>query len=278
MIHDSTARLIDSHVHIFPEKMMKAVFAFFENQYGWKLPFSTNPDQLLYLMKEHNIEKAFTLSYTHKPGLSVSLNRWLAEYCAKNPLLIPFGAVHPLDPDLEEVVTECLDHFNFPGMKLHCLVQQCRPDDEILFPLYEIVIQRSKGMIIHAGSFPQPVEKHLGIRYVANLLKRYPDLNLIIPHLGLNDLPAYGELLDTYEGLFLDTAFVFQNQIITTPLDDIFRIIFDYPDRILYGSDYPFILEPPQNGIRRILELELPPEIYEKLFYGNATRFLARIT
>lgn len=257
---------------------MKAVFTYFEKRYDWKLPFSTDPDLLLRSLKEQGVDQAFTLAYTHKPGLSRSLNRWLADYCLKNPSLIPFGAVHPLDTDLEGIVTECLDRHLFPGMKLHCLVQQCRPDDEKLFPLYEAIVERSRGVIIHAGSFPQPSEEHLGIGYVKNLLKHFPDLNLIVPHLGLNDLPAYGELLEKYEGLFLDTAFVFQNRIVITPLDDIVRIILAYPERIIYGSDFPFILEPPQNGTRRILELELPPELYENLFYYNAKRFLSRLS
>jgi len=257
---------------------MKAVFTYFEKQYGWKLPFPVNPDQLLQVLVDQGIDKAFTLAYTHKPGLSRSLNRWLADYCSKHHSLIPFGAVHPLDPDRDKVILECLDQYRFPGLKLHCLVQKCRPDDPNLFPIYEAVIERSKGMVIHAGSFPQPVRKHLGVSYVANLLKRYPELNLIIPHLGLNDLPAFRELLDQYEGLFLDTAFVFQNRIITTPLEDIAATILAYPDRIIYGSDYPLILEPPQNGINRILELGFPPDIYHKLFYDNASRFLSRVS
>ncbi len=256
---------------------MKAVFIYFAKRYDWKIPFSTNPDLLLQHLKEQGVNQAFTLAYTHKPDLSRSLNCWLADYCSKNPSLIPFGAVHPLDTDLLEVVTESLDRHLFPGMKLHCLVQQCRPDDEKLFPLYEAVVERSRGMIIHAGSFPQPSEEYLGIGYVKNLLKRFPDMNLIVPHLGLNDLSAYGELLEMYEGLFLDTAFVFQNRIITTPLDDIVQVIHAYPERIIYGSDFPFILETPQNGIRRIFELGLPPAFYENIFHGNAERFLARL-
>lgn len=272
------ALFIDSHVHIFPEKMMKAIFTYFAKHYGWELSFPTNPDRLLQKLKEQGVDRAFTLAYTHKPGLSRSLNCWLAVYCTKHPLLIPFGAIHPLDQDLEHVITECLDQFGFLGMKLHCLVQQCRPDDKRLDPLYKALTERSKGIIIHSGSFPQPAKEHLGVSYVANLLKRFPDLNLIIPHLGLNDLPAYRELLSEYAGLFLDTAFIFQNQIVTTPLDDIVRTILAYPDRIIYGSDFPFILEPLQNGIRRILDLELPGDIYKKFFYDNAARFLARIS
>jgi len=256
---------------------MKAVFVFFKKHYGWKLPFSTDPDLLANYLREQGVKKVFALAYTHKPGLSNSLNRWLAGFCRKNPWMIPFGAVHPLDSDLEEVITKSLDHYHFPGMKLHCLVQQCRPDDEKLFPLYEALVARSRGIIIHAGSFPQPADEHLGIGYIINLLKHYPSLNLVIPHLGLNDLPAYGDLLSEYEGLFLDTAFVFQNRIVKPPLDHILKLLYDHPDRIIYGSDFPFILEPLQNGITRILKLELPHETYRGLFYNNAIRFLTRI-
>jgi uncharacterized protein len=270
-------RIIDSHIHIFPEKMMEAVFHFFSKVYGWKLPFKTNPDQLVKDLLDQGVEKAFTLAYTHKPGMSRKLNQWLAQYCENNPWLYPFGAIHPEDPDFAKVLVECLDHYKFPGMKLHCLVQQHRPDDRRLFPLYEALIERSKGVIIHAGNFPQPSEKHLGVKYVTNLLHQFPNLNLIIPHLGLNDLPAYMKLLQTYDGLYLDTAFVFQNKNIFTPLDEIKKVILSYPDRILYGSDFPFILEPPRNGISRILQLALPRKILPGLFYQNALDFLARI-
>lgn len=270
-------RLVDGHIHIFPEKMMQAVFNFFEKTYSWKLPFTTNPDALLDVLVDQGVEKAFTLAYTHKPGLSRELNHWLAEYCFCKACLYPFGAIHPQDPDFEKVITECLDQYKFPGMKLHCLVQRIRPDDSKLFPLYEAIAERSKGIIIHAGSFPQPSTKHLGIEYVANLLKEFPGLNLIIPHLGLNDLPAYSELLQTYEGLFLDTAFVFQNKSILIPLAEVKNIILAYPEKIIYGSDFPFILEPPRNGLERILSLDLPREVQENLFFKNAMRFLDRL-
>jgi uncharacterized protein len=269
--------LTDAHIHIFPPKLMEAVFSFFQKQYGWKLPFPTDPDKLANLLQEQGVEKAFTLAYAHKPGLSRSINHWLAGYCRTNPWLVPFGAVHPLDSTPEQVAIECFDRYNFAGMKLHCLVQQCRPDDEKLYPLYETIADRSKGIIIHAGSFPQPDNRYLGVCYVENLLRRYPTLNLVIPHLGLNDLQAYSGLLDQYDNLFLDTAFIFQNEIVSLPLKGIVDVMLAHPDRIIYGSDFPLILEPPGNGIERILGLGLPQYIYKNLFSGNAARFLAGI-
>jgi uncharacterized protein len=269
--------LIDSHVHLFPEKMMKAVYSYFSKHYGWDLPFPTEPDQLLSQVVDAGAESCFALAYTHKPGLSRSLNGWLNNFCRQNRNVIPFGAAHPADQDFATVVTECLDTFNFPGIKLHCLVQHCRPDDSRLFPLYEAIVDRSRAVVIHAGSFPQPAAEHLGIGYIANLLNLFPTLKVIIPHLGLNDLLAYRKLLATYDGLYLDTAFVFQNALIKTPLTDIVTVIKEYPRRILYGSDFPFILEPPQNGIARIKDLNLPVEILRLIFYENARRLLEEL-
>ncbi len=278
MLTNNPKPLIDSHVHIFPEKMMKAIFTFFHAQYQWDPPFSTNPEVILRDLENQGVNKSFCLAYAHKPGISRKLNSWLAGFSNSNPSIIPFGAVHPLDQDMRSIVLECLDQFRFPGMKLHCQVQQCSPDDERLNPLYESIIERSGGMIIHASSFPQPHKKYLGIDHISRLLKRFPDLNLIIPHLGLYELPGYRKLLEKYPGLYLDTAFVFQNGGYIPPVDQIVEMLLAFPDRIIYGSDYPFILEAPQNGINRILELGLPPESYRALFYDNAMNFLARIT
>jgi predicted TIM-barrel fold metal-dependent hydrolase len=52
--------------------------------------------------------------------------------------------------------------------------------------------------------------------------------------------------------------------------------ITDYPSRFLYGSDYPFFMEPLQNGIERILDLGLPADTLDRLFYRNAEQFLQK--
>ncbi len=269
--------IIDSHVHLFPEKLMKAVYAYFRNQYGWKINFPADPVQLLTILKEAGSSKCITLAYTHKPGLSRSLNQWLFDFCREHKGLVPFGAVHPAEKELPLIVEECLERFDFPGFKVHCLVQRCRPDDQRLYPLYEAVVEKSRAVIMHAGSFPQPYEGILEIGHVENLLRRYPTLKLIIAHLGLNDLSAYTGLMATYKNLYLDTAFVFQNEMIKIPQENIFEAINGFPDRIFYGSDFPFILEPPQNGIDRIKKLGLSKNVLDKLFYQNAVNFLAEI-
>lgn len=266
--------LLDAHVHLFPEKLMQAIYQFFRDSYHWKLPFPADPTALMEHLQEDGVEQAFVLAYVHKPEISRQVNRWLAELTKEHRWLIPFGAVHPQDSDLEQVLAEALDQYRFAGIKIHCLVQQISPDDQTLFRVYEALVARSRGLIIHAGNFPLPDKKCLGVQRLARVLRKYPRLNVIVAHLGLYDLSAYRELLRQYRGLYLDTAFVFQNENFAPPQQEITDLIVDFPDRILYGSDFPFILEPPVNGISRILELGLPPSLYPRLFYDNARQFL----
>ena len=268
------SRIWDSHVHLFPEKMMGAVYAYFERNYLFSLPYTTCPETLLNSLIKSGTEKAFILVYAHKPGIARNLNNWLYNFCLENPRLAPFGAIHPGDSDPLALAEECLDRYGFPGIKLHCLVQKHPPDDERLFPVYGAIEKRAKAVIIHASTFPQQLEGCLGSARIKNLLEHFPNLNLVVPHLGLNELEDYRIMLGKYEGLYMDTSFVFQNQGFIPPLEEIKSVITDYPKRFFYGSDYPFIMEPLQNGIERILELNLPADILDRLFYKNAEEFL----
>lgn len=256
---------------------MKAVSAFFRSRYGWTKSFPTNPDSLALNLINQGVEKAFILAYTHKSGLARELNRWLANFVYQHPQFEAFGAVHPDDSDLAGIVQECFDDYQFAGMKIHCLVQKCRPDNPNLYPLYDAAVKKSKGVIIHASNFPLPYRDYLGIKGISRVLNVFPELKLIVPHLGLYDLQGYSALFDRYRNLYLDTSFVFQNQAFVPPVEEIRDVMLAYPDRFFYGSDYPFISDPIMNGIERIMDLNLPEDNLCKLFHKNAARFLKTI-
>ncbi len=270
--------LWDAHIHLFPERLMGAIYRYFSANYRWRLPFPAATTALLKHLRDDGVKRAFVLAYVHKPGLSSQVNRWLASLVAEQPWLVPFGAAHPEDPELSSVLSEALDRYRFAGIKLHCLVQQISPDDERLFPIYEALAERSRALVIHASNFPLPDPRHLGLSRLARVLKRFPTLQVAVAHLGLNELPLTRELLQQYCGLYLDTAFVFQNNSLVPPHEEIIHLMMDFPGRILYGSDFPFILEQPANGIERIMGFNLPLPFYHKLFYQNASDFLRRLT
>ncbi len=265
--------LWDAHIHLFPPKLFQAIYRVFKDNYGWNLAFSDYHPLLINYLKDAGIDRASVLVYAHKPNISLELNRWLAKLIKEHPWLVPYGCIHPADENLEYVLYEALDLYDFPGLKIHSLVKRIPPDDGRFFPVYEALEQKGKGVIIHTSTFPLHLQDCVGINYLYNILHYFPNLKILIPHMGLFELEEYSTLLQKYPHIYLDTSFVFNNHSFTLPLEELKKMIMQYPDRIIYGSDFPFIINEPYIDMQNIQNLHLPGEIYARLFYHNARIF-----
>ncbi len=260
----------DSHIHLFPPRLLNAIFNWFHRE-GWNIPYKEDLDSLYDYLELTGLKRAFLLLYAHKPDISYSLNRWAGAFC-KDKMLLPFGCIHPGDKDIKALLHETLDTWNFPGIKLHLLVQNYRADDLALLPLYEELNKRDKALIIHAGTCPYPKE-HLKIEYLEKVLKKFPYLRVQIAHLGLYEFQQSYHLAKNYEKVYLDTSFILGNP--DFPLEDYMDKLFDLEDKLIYGSDFPFIKHDMIQGLEKILQLDLDKNFYQKLFSQNASRFLS---
>ncbi len=270
---DNAQELIcDGHVHFFPEKLYYAVHDWFFSV-GWKIPYRWPPEKKKQFLKETAVSKAFLLVYAHKPDMSMKINRWVRDFAAVDDFFFPFGCVHPRDSDLKKVLRTALDDYGFHGFKLQLLVTGFRADDERLFPVYEAVLERQKAVVVHATSFPMP-QDNLNVRYVERLLHRYPEMKMVIPHMGLYETHVYADLLKEYPGLYLDTAFLFGTQKFPVPMDTVEEVIHRFPDRIIYGSDFPLLENSPAESVREFHSLNLGNEIERKILWENAHAFL----
>ncbi len=165
-----------------------------------------------------------------------------------------------------------LDHPRILGFKLQLLVQRFFPDDERLFPLYELVMERGKRLLFHVGTGPVGNE-FVGIVPFRRLLARYPGLPAIIAHMGALEYGAFGELLADHPRLYMDTAFSFLPRLGSMfDLGDDF--LERYRERILYGSDFPNILFPREDEIDTLLGLDLSQEFYDAVFRDNGLRLI----
>src|SRR5688500_2704714 len=119
-----------------------------------------------------------------------SLNAFVAEWARRSPLVVPFGTVLPGEPDAKAIVEEALDGLGCAGLKIHCHVQKVAPDDPRLFPVYEAVAARGKVLVMHAGREPSSPAYGFdcrglcGLAPVRRVVERYPELRLVVPHLG----------------------------------------------------------------------------------------------
>jgi hypothetical protein len=271
-------RIWDSHTHLFPDRLLQAIWKWFARA-GWHIPFSgRDPESLYESLQQTGAERAFLLPYAHKPDISQDLNRWVRDFCRGHPLLVPFASVHPGDADIMSVLEPALDQWGFAGIKLQLAVLQCRADDPSLYPVYRAALLRNKPVVVHAGTAPyqphHPEYGSLGLERLWPVLDAFPGLRLIIPHLGLNQLDEAIALLEAHPGVHLDTSWALGHpdlHLDHAQLRDLFQA---HPDRILYGSDFPLIEHDPLAGFRALRELELKPDTQELILWRNAGRLV----
>jgi predicted TIM-barrel fold metal-dependent hydrolase len=263
--------LIDIHTHLMPERLFRAVRKYFR-AHLWHPRYDAPTEELVQTLLDSGVSRFVFMPYAHRAEMSRSLNHWVANVQATfAPHAIGFGTFHPDDGELlPELVDEALGKLGLRGAKLHPQVGRFGLDDPRLDPLYERAIEHGALLIIHAGRRPEPNE-HVGARAFARLMRRHPRLKVIVAHSGADEFDAFFDLCGIYEGIFLDTAMVFNNFLGGPP--PIQRVL-EFQDRVVYGSDFPNIPYRIDTAIQSILDLRLGRGLEEKLLCTNAARLL----
>jgi uncharacterized protein len=263
--------VIDVHTHSMPERLFRAVRAYFRANL-WH-PFYDAPiSELVEAVLASGVRRFVFMPYAHRADMSRSLNHWVANVQATfAPHAIGFGTFHPDDEDLlPELVDEAFVQLGLRGAKLHPKVGRFGLDDPRLDPLYERAIEYEALLLIHAGRRPEPNE-HVGSRAFARLMRRFPRLKVIVAHAGADEFEEFFDLCGMYEGVFLDTAMVFNKYLGGPP--PIQRVL-EFQDRVIFGSDFPNIPYRLESAIQSILDLRLGRALEEKLLCTNAARIL----
>ena len=131
-------------------------------------------------------------------------------------------------------------------------------------------MENRKWLLIHVGTGPVGNE-FTGINHFKKLLKQYPDMRIIVPHMGALEYNEFGALLDDCPNIYLDTAYSFfphtKDGFLSSSLGSEF--LEKYQDRILYGSDFPNLIFPREVEIETLLNLNLSQSFYDKIFWKN---------
>lgn len=263
---------IDAHIHLYPEKLMNAIFSYFERR-DWILPFRSGTDEAVLYLKERSVEKAFLLLYAHKAGMSWELNEWARDLCRQHPFLLPFGCFFPEDEAPENLVKTCLKDWDFAGFKLHFNVQPFQPDDPRYFPVYHGALQYGKAVVMHIGTFPTAGE-NLGAERLRAVMRKFPQLKVLVAHLGLYEIEDFWRIMDRYPSVYMDTAFLLGNPRFPQAGQQVLATMERFPDRVLYGSDFPLICHRLEDGFNEIETLFGNNNLKQKLLLTNAEGFL----
>jgi len=264
-------KIIDVHCHFFPQPLFKAIWNYFE-EFAWNISYKGTPELLVLELKKMGVKCHSLLNYAHKPGIAKDMNRWTEEFAAKNKSTLPFFTIHPEDQDNKLMARELLKN-GFIGLKLQPLVQNFHVADERVMPIYEEIIDHGGWALLHTGTAPYS-NGLVGVHYFRKLMKRFPELKVIVAHMGGYEFQEFFDLLETYPNMRLDTTMIFTDTDVfdTSFPEEMMDLVDTYGDRILFGSDFPNIPYAYEESINGLLRLKFDQSIYEHIFYKNAER------
>ena len=156
---------------------------------------------------------------------------------------IPLCTVSPLDTDALEYVKSCIERGG-KGIKLY-------NGHSYYYDIFGLPLDSPRMMPIYAYAERNhvPLLYHINIqKYRAeleNILKKYPDLVLSVPHfmVASTRLEQVEELMDEYPNLYTDVSFGSPEYMAAGlrrigSIPEKFRAFIEkYPDRILFGTD-----------------------------------------
>jgi uncharacterized protein len=273
--------IIDAHVHLFPTKEVgKEVVETIKQQSGCDYYSCGTPEEYLEDMKKAGIDKGVVLSFSPDHQLK-NMNFWTVAITrpgkskpAKYPMLIPFVSVSPTMKGKKPL--EELEHkltWGMRGVKIHPIAQKFAPDDVRMKPVYRWLVEHDLPITAHSGKniiedeyagFGEP-NRWLSV------LEEFPRLKLILAHLGNGFWEQAIDIAQKYKQVLFDTAVAISQIDSDTTLDDneaveMIRTI--GADRILFGSDYPWIN--PAGDIERIKGLKISQNEIDGILGGNA--------
>ena len=267
------ACVVDAHVHLHPDRLAEAIRRWFD-AHAWDIRYRSGVDEAVRTLLDGGVARMVALPYVHKPGLARPLNDFTFDVSRRHPEVLPCCTVFPGEDGAEEILEEALCG-PFRGVKIHSHVMRVAPDDPRLDPVWRASARFRKPVVIHCG--PEPALAGYGVdtRAVSGAarlrraLDRHPDAIVIVPHLGFDDTPLFEEMLASHPNLYLDTTMVIGGYFERGPDVEILR---RWPQRILYGTDFPNIPYAWDRELVALKALGLPPRDEEQILSGNALR------
>ena len=268
--------IIDIHVHAMPDRMMNAVWDFFdraEEAYGrpWPIRYRLPDEQRREYLAAIGVTQHTTLNYAHRPGVAAGLNEWSLAYAERYPQVIPSATFFP-EPGAGRYVASALDA-GARVFKVHAQVGDFDVADPLLADAWGLLQDSGSTIVAHVGSGPLP-GRFTGVAPVARLLGRFPRLRLVLAHCGAPETEGFLDLADRYPSIGMDTTMVgteFMADMWPMPEALIPRLAeLGAAGRLYFGSDYPNIPYEYAHQVESLVRWDLGDEWLRQVLSGAA--------
>lgn len=268
----ATPRVVDSHVHLLPDRLAAAIRRFFGAHIAPRLAYPCEHEPARNAIIAAGVQRCWSLPYVRRAGAAAALNRWMAETFVADPVVVPGATVHPGD-DVDSVLGEALGELRLRVVKLHCSVGEYEADDPRLERLWRRVSATGHPVVLHAGHAVDGTTSAAEIEQVARVARRWPDARIILAHCGAPAVRPALDLLRSTRSVHADLAAVVTMAL---PLDR--TAIAGVERRLLFGSDAPNVAVRIEDAIAQVRSWGLSDEDEAALLGGSAERLLDDIS
>jgi aminocarboxymuconate-semialdehyde decarboxylase len=248
-------------------------------------------------------------------------NESIAEFAARRPdRFLGVGVLPVVDPTMMAEFERIHSELGLKGVLIFSNIEGKPLDDESMWPLYERAAALDFPIWIHpqhANFYPwirqEVLDRVLGWPFDTSLamcrlvyggvFERFPEIKIVTHHMG-GMIPYFAARIDAFArnmsveyaklgmgerigpdltGPAIDHFRRFYNDCISNGSPEAVRVALNFfgPDRILFGTDFPFGPDDgetwPLDELRTIREMEMTEEEREKILHGNAEKLLGRV-
>ncbi|MCH4283658.1 MULTISPECIES: amidohydrolase family protein [Bacillota] len=186
--------------------------AFCRNQMGLYKTDEISIQSMKTLCNVSGIDKLCLLPLDLFQKGNLGTNEQVSELVHKEPeLFIAFASVDPHREDALELIETAFTELGLSGLFLHPSQQKFYPDEEWMYPIYELCIQHNKPIIFHSGMSVRPntVSKYSHPLRFEEVACKYPDLRICLQHFGWPWIREVCMLLLKYKNVYTDTSLLY---------------------------------------------------------------------
>ena len=207
-----------------------------------------------------------------------AFNRWICKVSRAHAEIVPFIGVDVTVLAGEPVATyvrDMVENHGGRGVKLHCASQKFSMSDERLWPMYAACEELGVAIIGHSGpdkggaGFAEP-------RAFGEALEAFPDLNIVLAHMGGATWRQALEIAETHSNAYFDCCEIIEwTEGENAPTEmQLAQLIKDIgPHRVMMGSDYPWY--DLDHTVERVMKLPLlSAEEKQGIIGANAVNIL----
>lgn len=256
---------VDSHCHIYPEKIAEKAVAGTDKFYNTIAAGKGTVADLIEKGTEAGIDHFIVQSVATTPHQVKSINEFIAKSVSEsNGKLTGLGTLHPDSQDIEGDVKHLLE-LGLKGVKLHPDIQQFESDNDKCMKIYGLCEDNGLTVLMHTGDYRYDYSNP---NRIFPILKEFKNLTFIGAHLaGWSVWQEAYEKLSDFPNLYVDCSSCFG----FTKKEEVYNLMKKYgSDRILFGTDYPMWL--PKAEMETFLSLGFTNEEKEKILGLNAKK------